>query len=133
MANRTYLKYWLIFVSSLALFAAILGFKFQETIKERQFSLAPQQVSPLAGRLYSIWTLLACVVRLIGAFFLHERGACLIVLSTFLIAIFFFAYETFITQTVPIVNSATPFLVASISSIWVILVLPSNNSLQKLK
>lgn len=130
---ETALKYWIIFLSSLALFAAILGYFFQDTVKERQFSNTPNEVTPLAGRLYSTWTFLASVVRIIGSFYLHERGVCLILLSSFVVAFYFFMYEMFVSQTVPLKNAITPLIVSSISIVWLFLSLPPSNPLKKLK
>jgi len=111
---------WLLFVAVAALFATYLGFVDLDYVKNYQFQLAKDLVNPLTGRLYGTWTFLAAVVRIIGAFHLHERGMYLTVQATFVIAFMFFNYEYFIAKTTSFADVGRPMLFAVSTFLWIL-------------
>eukprot|EP01100_Stratorugosa_tubuloviscum_P004555 TRINITY_DN2148_c0_g2_i3.p1 TRINITY_DN2148_c0_g2~~TRINITY_DN2148_c0_g2_i3.p1 ORF type:complete len:142 (-),score=40.66 TRINITY_DN2148_c0_g2_i3:157-582(-) len=115
------LQIWLLFVSALSLFGAFQAF-FLETLKDQQFSNAPEQVTDVARRLFGSWTILATVILALCAFHLHEKAIVNATLGSFIIVFIVYSYETFIAKTIPLWPNATaPFIIAGISFFWIII------------
>lgn len=81
------LQWWLAGVSALSFFGAGQALFSNTILKTRQFSLAPQQVSPLAHTFFGSWTLLAAILRMHCAFFIRETGVYSATLCSFIIAL----------------------------------------------
>eukprot|EP01102_Stenamoeba_stenopodia_P018741 TRINITY_DN6933_c0_g1_i1.p1 TRINITY_DN6933_c0_g1~~TRINITY_DN6933_c0_g1_i1.p1 ORF type:complete len:126 (+),score=20.07 TRINITY_DN6933_c0_g1_i1:66-443(+) len=114
------LSYWLYFVSSLGLFGSVQGFFRQQTLKDKQFSKAPRELTGLAGRLFGAWTAVATMVRFSCASAPHERTLQLVGMGTFLVAGGIYVAEVFVYKTVPFKNALAPFIVASTSFLWML-------------
>lgn len=113
------LSYWLLFVSSLSLFGTILAFFTPTTIRERQFSTAPDEVTPLAARLFGSWTLLATVLRMTCAITPYNTAVFRLTKFSFVLALGVYMNEAFVHRTSLIFFEAImPFVVASTSLAW---------------
>jgi len=117
-AQTSKLSWWLTFVSLLSFFGSAQAFYSLTLLKSNQFSLTPEQVSPIAGRLFGCWTLVASLVRLSCAFDLANKTLYRLTLQTFYVALGFYGTEVFLFHTVPLGNALPPFVVASTSILW---------------
>ena len=114
------LQVWLTIVAAAALFATSQGYMNLETVKRKQFSLAVEQVSPLAGRLWAVWTLLAATVRLATAYDPSNPTLFVVCIATFLIAGGFYGAELLVYKTIPSQNALAPAIVSSFSTVWML-------------
>jgi len=113
-----YLKIWLIFIAFLSIIGTIVGSIDPNQIKFYQFPGNPAEVTAFAGRLFGAWTFLACIVRLICAFHLNEKGIYLATQCTFIIALIFYGFEILFSGNTTIDRAITPLIIASTSTIW---------------
>lgn len=124
------LSYWLLIVSLVSLFGTIQAFYTTDLLKQYQFNLAPQQVTPLTGRLFGCWTLLATLLRLTCALSPRNTAIYRLTIITFIIAITFFCHNFYVAQTMDLRNVAMPFAFALPSFIWMVF-FPPKLSTQK--
>lgn len=75
-------------------------------------TLTTSIVTPLAGRLFGVWTLLACVVRLTCATHVHESGIYLVTLFSFVIVFAFYINEVIRERTASFATAIFPLCVA---------------------
>lgn len=115
------LRIWIAFVAAAALFATVLGYTRIESVRDKQFSLVPDQVSPLAGRLWAVWTLLAALVRLATAADSSQPALYLVCAASFAIAFVFYATELLVYSTVPPANVTGPAIASTVSLGWMLL------------
>jgi len=113
------LEYWLSIVAATSLFGSIQAY-LTNNIKNRQFSLAKQQVTPLAERLFGAWTLVASAVRIQCALDSTNKAIYQTTIFTFLVAFGVYSYECFVTKTIPFKNAIPPFIVAGTSLVWML-------------
>lgn len=127
--RRPYLSYWLFFIASLSLFGTVLAFFKPDTLIERQFSTAANQVSPLAGRFYGSWTLLATLIRYACALNPYNTAVYRLTIISFFLALGVYSGETFIHKTSLLFpESFMPFMAASSSLIWMIFFPPKEKT-----
>ncbi|KAF4123050.1 Erg28 like protein [Geosmithia morbida] len=80
---------------------------------------ASDQLTPLGNRLFSTWTLLACVVRCYAAYHLHHGPVYDMAVWTYVIAFFHFSSELFYFKSMSFgVPQFFPFLLSSCALIW---------------
>jgi hypothetical protein len=115
-----FLRIWLLFVSFLSVFGAIIGIVFPEHIKWSQFNNKPNEVTQLTGRLFGAWTLAVSFIRGLCAFHIHEKGIYRATIFTFILAFIIYLNELFISKTVSIKTAFAPLLIAPISFIWMV-------------
>eukprot|EP00698_Gefionella_okellyi_P004408 TRINITY_DN14069_c0_g1_i1.p1 TRINITY_DN14069_c0_g1~~TRINITY_DN14069_c0_g1_i1.p1 ORF type:complete len:134 (-),score=34.00 TRINITY_DN14069_c0_g1_i1:60-461(-) len=114
-----YLPYWVGFVGAAAVFGSSLAFFFPERIRKDQFALQPKEVTPLAARLFSAWTILASAVRISYFFYPADRGLFMSVYASFVIVLGFYSNEIFIAKTAPVMKStAIPLFISVTSLTW---------------
>jgi Erg28 like protein len=116
-----YIQLWLYVVASLSLFGSLQGYLSQSVIRDRQFSNAKQEVSPLARRLFGAWTLVATMVRCLAARYIAEEGIYLAAIGTFIAAFGVYTYEVFFSRAVPFKNAIAPFVVAGSTLSWMLI------------
>jgi len=121
---RPYLSYWLMLVSGLSIFGSLQAFYHTYTLQTKQFSLKPEEVTPLAAKLFGVWTLVTSLVRWRCAFNLENKVLYSITLQTFFIAIGIYSWEFFVSKSIPIIPFMGPGFVASTSIIWMTLFPP---------
>ncbi len=94
------LQYWLYGVAALRLFNVVLGYLGPKYFKERVYTLATDEVSALAARLFSVWTALTCACCIVCAAYIEERGIFIVTYASFIIALAFFGSEAALYKTV---------------------------------
>eukprot|EP01118_Nematostelium_gracile_P012482 TRINITY_DN4558_c0_g1_i1.p1 TRINITY_DN4558_c0_g1~~TRINITY_DN4558_c0_g1_i1.p1 ORF type:complete len:147 (-),score=34.10 TRINITY_DN4558_c0_g1_i1:12-407(-) len=114
------LRIWLLVVAGLSVFGAGLGVLWPESIRFAQFNVQQDQVTPLAARFFTAWTLLASIVRTTGAFNLNDRGAYLSTLGTFFVAWYVYGTEIFYYNTITLRTAWAPAFISTTSIIWMI-------------
>lgn len=83
---------------------------------------AVDQVTPLAARLFGVYTILAGVIRMYGAYRVHDPVLYQLCLFTHLLAAAHFTSEAFVYKTVRLGwEHAMPFTAAFSGSLWMIL------------
>lgn len=112
------LSYWLFFVSVVSLFGTVQAFYTTDLLKQFQFNLAVDQVTPLTGRLFGCWTLLATLLRLNCALEPSNKSIYRLTTATFMIALGFFSHNFFIAKTMDFRNVAMPLAFAVPSFLW---------------
>jgi len=85
------LSWWLTVISLLMLTGTYQCFT-TNSMAERQFTLQPDQVTPLAGRLYGIWALTAGLLRLSCAWDLNNANIFKNTLRSFYVGLGFFIF-----------------------------------------
>jgi hypothetical protein len=117
-ANTTYLAYWLLFLGALRCLNVIVGYTNPNKYKDVLFSRAKDQVTGLQARSFAVWTALTCVLCIICAYNMHERGIYLATLISFYTAFTFFTIEFILYQTMLIKNILAVAFFASSSALW---------------
>jgi len=112
-AFKVYLSWHLFIVGLVSYFGCYQAYFSPGVIREYQFNLKPEQVSPLALHLFGAWTLLSSTIRLLCSFYLHEKGIYLITMFTFVVALVVYLQECFIEKTISFSRALAPFIVAS--------------------
>ena len=80
---------------------------------------AVDQVTPLAARLFGVYTVLAGVIRIYGAYRVHDPALYQLCLFTHLLAAAHFASEALVFKTVSLGwEHAFPFAAAISGSLW---------------
>lgn len=112
------LQWWLAGVAAISVFGSAQALFSSTILKTRQFSLKPQDVTPLAHTFFGSWTLLAAILRGHCAFHIRERGIYRATLWSFIIALGVYSYEALVTKSIPIAHAAPAFFVATVSIAW---------------
>lgn len=99
-----YLSYWLMLVAAMRTFSVFLGYRSPRYFQEQLFLTSTSQMTYLASRTFAIWTLLSCVLALLCAFHLHERGIYLATTLSFYAAAGYFTLELLVFRTVRITD-----------------------------
>ncbi|XP_067942570.1 ergosterol biosynthetic protein 28 homolog [Watersipora subatra] len=114
------LRIWIALVAFMALgntFAIFFGTP--TFLKSRLYNSKPEELTPLAARLFGVWTLLASVVR--GYCSLHLRNKLIfqVTLLTFAIAFLHFMTELFAYETCLLeIGVISPLIISGISMLW---------------
>jgi len=114
------LSYWLLLVSFVSLFGTIQAFYTTDLLKQHQFNLHPEQVTPLTGRLFGCWTLLATLLRLNCALEPSNKAIYRLTLLTFVIALGFFSHNFLIAKTMGLRTVLMPTAFALPSLLWML-------------
>lgn len=109
---RSLLSAWLWVVVGLSVLGASQSV---DSLRARQFVLAPDQVSPITKRLFTAWTVVTAVVRAACAWRPEDDLIWFVALWSFCVALAVYSYEVFVAQTIDLAHAAPPFCVASIS------------------
>jgi len=113
-----YLSYFLFFVSLLSFFGSFQAFYSVELLRTRQFSLQPQQVTPLAANLFGAWTFITSLIRFRCSFNLENKVLYSLTRQTFYLALGIYLWEFLVTKTIPFAYVIPAGTIASIGSIW---------------
>ncbi|MES1913235.1 MAG: hypothetical protein MHM6MM_005442 [Cercozoa sp. M6MM] len=117
-AAMSLLSKWLLFVASLRFLSVVLGYLGPKSFRERVFTRRPEQVSPVAARLFSVWTLLTCALCVMSALEPSNVAMHSITFFSFLVALGFFALEFLVYRTLHFRGLVGPLIIASVSSAW---------------
>jgi len=117
-ALQYWLQYWLLLVAALRLLSVVLGYKDPMYFRRHVFTLQPPEVTPLAARLFSVWTVVTCCCCVVCALNIHERAIMLLTVSSFYVALAFFVVEYAVYHTIQARFLATIVAVTVISIVW---------------
>ncbi|KAM0789171.1 hypothetical protein ACM66B_000019 [Microbotryomycetes sp. NB124-2] len=112
------LPYWMLFVSSLAIFNAVQNFT---TVKltRKVYSNAPNQVSGLQARTFAVWTLASAAIRIYAAYNIHSKALYDLALISYVLALGHFSLEFVVFKTAGLgAGLLSPLVVASTSLVW---------------
>ena len=115
------LQYWLLFVSLFRAFSVYTGYRNPLLFQQRVFPQQPSQLTPLAGRLFAIWTLLTCTLCIVTALYINERGIFIVTYLSFIFALIFFTLELVIYRTMYVQNIIPMVVIAGTSLVWMTL------------
>lgn len=102
---------WLYFAAALRAFSVVLGYAFPFRLHQNLFVNA-KPFTDLTARCFSAWTTITCLVCVVTAKNPANVAMVQLCLSTFVVALLFFALELFVYRTTSIYSVATPFLIA---------------------
>jgi hypothetical protein len=131
VTKEKFLCYWLALVAATSFFGTIQAFVGTEGLKIGSFTLRKNEVTPLTARIFSVWTLLATVVRFACALDIHNKSLYRTCIITFIVAIVFYLNEYLIMKTVALWPGALPpLLIASTSILFMIALRPQKPKAQ---
>ncbi|KAJ1919105.1 ergosterol biosynthesis protein [Tieghemiomyces parasiticus] len=113
------LSKWLLFVSVLSVFNTAQAYFRPLGLTRRLYDRRPQEVTPLASRMFGCWTLVSAVVRFYGAYHLRNPAIYGLLFATYLIAFTHYATEIWVFRSASIRGPAlSPVIVATCSLVW---------------
>ncbi|SGZ00182.1 BQ5605_C034g11329 [Microbotryum silenes-dioicae] len=119
-ASQGYLPYWMIFVSSLALFNSVQNFV-TTSLTRRIYARSPASVTPLQARTFAVWTLASAAIRIYAAYNISLKPMYELALISYVLALGHFALEWLVFRTAALGGGLiSPLIVASTSLIWMI-------------
>ncbi|KAM0752599.1 Erg28-like protein [Meredithblackwellia eburnea MCA 4105] len=112
------LPYWMLFVSSLAVFNSIQNFV-TTSLTRRVYNKSPASVSGLQARTFAVWTLASAFIRLYAAYNITIKPLYDLALISYVLALGHFVAEAVIFRTAGLgPGLLSPLVVASTSLIW---------------
>ncbi|GAA5872391.1 hypothetical protein JCM8547_000916 [Rhodosporidiobolus lusitaniae] len=120
-----YLPYWMLFVSSLAVFNGVQNF-LTTKLTRQVYARSPanqagrRAVNPLQARTFAVWTLMSAIVRLYAAYNISNKAVYDITLASYVLALGHFTSEFLLFGTAGLKGAASPFIVATTSLTWMI-------------
>ncbi|KAL8279954.1 hypothetical protein RQP46_007535 [Phenoliferia psychrophenolica] len=116
--SEGYLPYWMLFVSSLAIFNSVQNFV-TTSLTRRVYNRSPGSVSGLQARTFAVWTLASAAIRLYAAYNISVKGFYDLALISYVLALGHFASEALVFRTAGLgPGLISPLIVASTSLIW---------------
>jgi len=119
-----WLSYWLIFVALISINMSITSFFTTDVLKNLQFVRVPDQITPITGRFYGAWTILAALIRFIAGFDIHNKQLFTLAYLSFWVALLVYTNELVAQHTIPLFNALPPLATAAISVIWMTFLKP---------
>lgn len=120
-----YLSHWLLVVSFMSLFGTLQAFASTALLKGYQFDKAKEEVTPLAGRLFGAWTLLATFIRVSCALEPWNAALYRLTIATFAVALGIYIHSFFIARSMSFSNVMKPMVFAVPSFVWMVLYAPT--------
>ncbi|ODQ65842.1 putative ergosterol 28 [Nadsonia fulvescens var. elongata DSM 6958] len=77
---------WLLFISLVSVFNSAQCYVSGVDINRRIYNKKPNDVTKLSSRTFGTWTLLSCVIRFYGAYYINDPHVYNITLASYLIA-----------------------------------------------
>ncbi|CAK9783131.1 unnamed protein product [Cutaneotrichosporon oleaginosum] len=112
------LPYWLLITSAASIYNVAQNYVTLKQSKE-VYAGKPEQMTPLAGRLFGAWTAMAAVVRLLAAYDISNQGLYDLAICAFGVATLHFTTEWLVFGTVKLNRgSIGPLLVGSSGMAW---------------
>ncbi|GMK56396.1 hypothetical protein CspeluHIS016_0302360 [Cutaneotrichosporon spelunceum] len=112
------LPYWLLITSAASFYNVAQNYVTLKQSKE-VYAGKPEEMTPLAGRLFGAWTAMAAVVRLLAAYDISNQGLYDLAICAFGVATLHFTTEWLVFGTVkPNRASLGPLLVGSSGVAW---------------
>lgn len=114
-----YLPKWLLFISTVSIFNSVQTYVSGLSLTRRVYSNKPQEVTKLSCRTFGTWTLISCIIRFYGAFYLDEIHIYQLTMFSYMIALLHFLSELIIYRTCRLdAGFLSPLFVASTSLFW---------------
>lgn len=114
-----YLPKWLLFISVVSVFNSVQTYVSGLSLTRRVYSNKPEEVTKLSCRTFGTWTLISCIIRFYGAFYLNELHIYQLTMCSYVIALLHFLSELVIYRTCSLdAGFLSPLFVASTSLIW---------------
>jgi hypothetical protein len=120
LKDLPYLSYWLLVVSFMSLFGTLQAFASTTLLKKYQFNKAQHEVTPLAGRLFGCWTLLATLLRVSCALEPWNPSIYRLTITTFVLALSIYGHAFLIARSISFRNVMMPMVFALPSFIWMV-------------
>ncbi|GAA6014155.1 hypothetical protein JCM11491_004122 [Sporobolomyces phaffii] len=111
------LPYWMLFVSSLAIFNSVQNFV-TTSLTRKVYSRAPAYINPLQARTFGIWTLTSAFIRLYASYHVSNKPIYELAMISYGIAWFHFVSELVVFGTAGLKGAISPFIVSTTSLIW---------------
>mmetsp|Transcript_23444 Transcript_23444/g.73021 ORF Transcript_23444/g.73021 Transcript_23444/m.73021 type:complete len:141 (+) Transcript_23444:107-529(+) len=129
------LSAWLYVVAALRILSVVVGITNAAIFRDRLFSKAQGQVSPLYGRTFSTWTFTTCVLCVLTARNPDPHAPIFTAtLFSFVSALAHFSTELLWFETMTLGNALSPLVVASISIVWmstILAITPVGEAMEK--
>ncbi|RSH92741.1 ergosterol biosynthesis protein [Saitozyma podzolica] len=112
------LPYFFLLTSAASIYNAAQNYFILWQTKEI-YSAKAHEVSPLAARIFAMWTLVSAVIRGTAAYNVTNPTVYTLAISTYAIALWHFGSELLIFRSVKVNRaSAGPLIVASVGLAW---------------
>ncbi|GAA5953268.1 hypothetical protein JCM3765_007458 [Sporobolomyces pararoseus] len=111
------LPYWMLFVSSLAIFNSVQNF-LTTSLTRKVYARSPAYINPLQARTFGIWTLTSAFIRLYASYHITNKPVYDLAMISYGIAWFHFVSELVIFGTAGLKGAISPFIVSTTSLIW---------------
>ncbi|GAA5880493.1 hypothetical protein JCM16303_005405 [Sporobolomyces ruberrimus] len=111
------LPYWMLFVSSLAIFNSVQNF-LTTSLTRKVYARSPAWINPLQARTFGIWTLTSAFIRLYASYNISNKPLFDLALISYGIAWFHFVSEFLFFGTAGTKGAISPFIVSTTSLIW---------------
>ncbi|KAL7423711.1 hypothetical protein Q5752_001293 [Cryptotrichosporon argae] len=119
-ASGGFLPYWLLITAGASLYNVVQNYVTLWQTKE-VYSGAAEQVTPLAARLFSAYTMMSAGIRIAAAYDIKSRALYDLSALAFSVAAFHFTTEWLVFGTVrPNRASSFPLLIGAGSLVWVL-------------
>jgi hypothetical protein len=115
-----YLSHWLLVVAFMSLFGTLQAFASTALLKQYQFDKAQQEVTPLAGKLFGAWTLIATLVRISAALEPWNASLYRLAVATFVVALGIYMHAFIIARSISFSNVMKPMVFAVPSFVWMV-------------
>jgi hypothetical protein len=115
---------WLYSVAALRLLSVVIGVARVDAFRLMVYPLAPEEVTPLVGRVFATWTLTTCALCVCCARTGGDPQSSVFAatLFSFFTALAHYVSELVVFNTVTVRTAASPLVVASISIVWMLAV-----------
>ena len=115
-----WLSIWLLVTGAAGLFSSLQGFFKPGFLSKSMYPNVPQ-MPHVFERLFATWTLVTTAVRCTCALYLEGNPQLYFVcLCTYVAALLHFSLETFVFKTVSVAKGMMPFVIASVSLVWML-------------
>lgn len=133
LVSQNFISYWLLVVASLRLLSVVLGYFVPHKLAENVFPPVKESrecqivcikrsiswfitpmlsVTPLGARVFAVWTSMTCVLCVMTAYNMDDRGLYLATLISFVAALVFFSIELVVYKTMTLRSIAAMVVIA---------------------
>jgi hypothetical protein len=120
MMHQKYLSYWLFGAAVLRMLSVCIGVFSPATFKSTVYRRRPDYVNPLLGRTFAAWTFVTCMLCVLCGMRMEEPTLYLATLGSFCVAWLKFTSEFAVFKTVDAKGALSPFLISTISIVWMV-------------
>lgn len=115
-----FLPKWQFFVAATALFNSVQNL-FGTTLTKQVYAGKPAEVTGLQARTFASWTLVSAIVRLYGAYYIHEKAVYELAMWTYAVAMLHFVSEWLVFGSAKLSRGLIgPLIIAPLSLTWMV-------------